>query len=273
MKIYADYSNKLNSDCYTSDRGNHPVLALVCHNTEGKGESNRGQTAAEAQQHSDFEASYLASNAAQVSIHWVVGEEECGAPIYKIVPEEYTAYHCGGEPGFPSKWVNPDDSKVYGGYNLNQVAIGIELVGQHDETVGPNQLASLKDLVQDIVSRYPVLKKPGHIVAHAELEGDRQDGRNWVKQTLEWVVGVDPATHPPVMTPLSYQVTIPQYEATVRQGPGREYQIVTTLKPNPNKQYKVDGEAHGEQINDDDVWSHLPDAGGFVTRTILKVVQ
>lgn len=271
MHIYADYSNKLNSDCYTSDRGGHSVLLLVCHNTEGKGEANTGQSLTEAQQRSDFEAAYLASNPSQVSIHWVVGEEECGAPIYRIVPEAYTAYHCGGEPNFPSKWVNPDDNREYGGYRLNQVAIGVELVGQHTEVLGPNQLASLKALVQDIVSRYPIFKKPGHIVAHKELEGDREDGVNWVKQALEWAVGVDPATPSPVIIPLSYDVMIPQYEANVRKGPGRAYDIVTTLKPDPSQKYHVDGEAHGDNINGDDVWSHLPSAGGFVSRTLLQI--
>lgn len=187
MQPYADYSNRLDPNCFTSDRGGRPVLVLVCHNTEGAGEYNTGQTAAEAQQHSDFEASYLASNAAQVSIHWVVGEEECGAPIYKVVPEQYTAYHCGGEPGFPSQWKDPHTGNTYGGYGLNEVAIGIELVGQHNESVGPNQLASLKNLVLDIVARYPILKEPGRIVAHAWLEGDRQDGRNWVAQAQSWV--------------------------------------------------------------------------------------
>lgn len=273
MQIYADYSNKLNSNCYTADRGGHQVLVLVCHNTEGKGESNFGQTRAEAQQHSDFEAEYLANNPAQVSIHYVVGEEECDAPIYRIVPEAYTAYHCGGEPGFPSKWVNPDDSKEYGGYGLNQVAIGIELVGQHNETVGPKQLASLQALMQDLVSRYPILKKQGHIVAHKELEGDREDGVNWYKQAIEWVAGVNPVAPTPVITPISYQVTVPQFEATVRKGPGRQYDIVTSLKPDPTKQYHVDGESHGELISSDDVWVHLPDVGGFATRTVVQVIH
>lgn len=272
MQFYADYSNKLNSNCYTSDRGGHQVLVLVCHNTEGKGESNTGQSATDAQQRSDFEAQYLSNNPAQVSIHYVVGEEECGAPIYRIVPENYTAYHCGGEPGFPSKWVNPEDNKEYGGYGLNQVAIGIELVGQHNETVGPKQLASLKVLVQDIVSRYSILKKQGHIVAHKELEGDREDGVNWYKQAIEYAAG-EPDAPTPVIAPMSYQVTVPQFAATVRKGPGRQYDVVATLNPDPNKQYHVDGEAHGEQISNDDVWVHLPDAGGFATRTVVQIVH
>ena len=279
MNIYADHSHKLDPNCYTADRGGHPILLLVCHNTEGKQESNTGQTRAEAQQHSDFEADYLTSNPAQVSIHWVVGEEECDAPIYKIVPEEFTAYHCGGEPNFPSKWVNPDDGAAYGGYKLNQVAIGIELVGQHSEVVGPKQLASLQALVQDIVSRNPILRKPGHIVAHKELEGDREDGVNWVKEAVEWTVEAmtgNPAVEAPapVITPLSYQVTVLQYDATVRKGPSRQYEVITTLKADPNKQYHVDGEAHGELISNDDVWSHLNDGSvqGFVSRTVLKIM-
>lgn len=275
MQIYADCSNKLNSKCYTSDRGGHPILLLVCHNTEGKNESNTGQSRAEAQQHSDFEAQYLTSNQEEVSIHWVVGEEECDAPIYKIVPEQHTAYHCGGTPPkFVSKWVNPEDGKSYGGFNLNQVAIGIELVGQHDETVGSKQLAALQALVLDIFSRYPILKRKGHIVAHKELEGDRQDGANWIKQAIEWVSGVDTDVPTPVIELLSYKVTIPQV-ATVRKGPGRDYDVITTLKADSTKQYQVDGEAHGDNINGDDVWSHLNDGStkGFVSRSALTILH
>jgi hypothetical protein len=199
MDFYRDLSGQLNPKCYTSDRGGQSILLLVCHNTEGKNENNTGQDVATAQERSDFEAAFLADNTYEVSIHYVIGEEECNAPTYRVVPEEFTAYHCGGTPPqYPSSWTNPNSGQVYGGYNLNQVAIGIELVGQHYETVGPNQAASLKLLVEDLVSRYPILKEPGHIIAHASLEADRQDGRNWVDLARTWATE---ANQPPVITP------------------------------------------------------------------------
>lgn len=252
------------------------MLLLVCHNTAGPNDNNSPNLPkAQAQTLSDAAAKYLTSNDRTVSVHWVVGAEAAGAPIYKVVPEAGTAYHCGGNPpNYPSSWVNPEDNRTYGGYALNQVAVGIELFGHENDNLGPNQLASLKALVLDIFSRYPILKQKGHIVAHKELEGDRQDGANWVKQAIEWVTGVNTDVPPPIIDPIKYKVTIPQV-ATVRKGPGRDYDVVATLKADPNKQYQVDGELHGDNINGDDVWSHLndPTAQGFVSRTALTILH
>lgn len=275
MQIYADYSNRLDPDCYTKGREGNSVLLLVCHNTAGPSDRNfAGQDKNQAQKLSDQSAVYLTSNTRQVSIHWVVGAEAAGAPIYRVVPEESTAYHCGGSPPqFPSKWTNPDDGKSYGGYNLNLRAIGIELFGQPGDALGPNQAAALQTLIQDIVSRYPILKKPGHIVAHASLEGDRTDGRNWINQAIQWAGSAPAAASGGInLIPISYQAIIPTGSATVRKGPGRSYDVVATLKADPDKQYKVDGEAHGELIGKDDVWSHLAEVNGFVTRTALKII-
>jgi hypothetical protein len=275
MKIYADYSNRLDPDCYTRGRGGQPVLVLVCHNTAGPSDRNfAGQDAAMAQKLSDQAAAYLTSNDRQVSIHWLVGAEACGAPIYRIVPEENTAYHCGGNPpAYPSKWADPDSKQSFGGFGLNQVSIGIELFGQPGDTLGPNQAAALKALVQDIASRNTKLQNANRIVAHASLEGDRTDGKNWVAQAQGWVKEVGGGGGGVNLIAISYKVTIPAGKAVVRTGPGRNYPPVTNLDADPNKQYQVDGEAHGELIGTDDVWSHLPEVNGFVTRTALKIIQ
>jgi N-acetyl-anhydromuramyl-L-alanine amidase AmpD len=160
VPIYDDYSNRLNSNCYTVGRGGNSVLALIAHNTAGPNDKN-GTDAKTAQRLSDASAAYLASNDRQASVHWLVGAEACGAPIYKIVPEASTAYHCGGNPPqYPSSWKDPTSGKVYGGFGLNQVTIGIEVFGQVNETLGPNQRAALFLLVQDIVTRNPILKDP-----------------------------------------------------------------------------------------------------------------
>ncbi len=281
MKIYADYSNRLNPNNFSKGRDGHPVLVLVCHNTAGPNDTNTNDPTM-SQSLSDAAATYLTSNDRQVSIHWVVGAEAAGAPIYRVVPETDIAYHCGGTPPqFPSHWVNPDDNVAYGRYGLNQVAIGIELFGQVKDQVGPNQLNSLKQLVQDIVTRFPLLAKPGHIVAHASLEGDRTDGLNWVEQAKSWVKSgsgyVAGAAF--TVTPINYKVNLTVTKATVRSGPGRTYTILTTLDGTQNKAYQVTGEAHGDAIPDtrqpngtDDVWAFVQEANGFVTRTALKQV-
>jgi hypothetical protein len=190
MQIYKDLSLNLNKDCYTAGPPNRDILMLCCHNTAGPNDFNPpGQSFAQSLALSDTAARYLTSNDRQASVHWLVGGEACNAPIYLIVPEKYTAYQCGGNPPqYPSKWTDPSTRTIYVGYDLNVVSIGIELLGQPGEVVGPKQLASLKMLVRDILGRHPLLAQPERIVAHADLEGDRTDGKNWVAYARGWAM-------------------------------------------------------------------------------------
>ena len=277
INIFEDLRDRLNPDCFTRGRGGQPILVLVCHNTAGPHDFNRpNQTRNTAQALSDTAARYLTSNDRQASVHWLVGGEACGAPIYHIVPQENTAYHCGGEPGRPSSWKDPQSGILYRGFGLNQVSIGIELLGQPKDVIGPNQQASLQQLVQYIVALFPNLKDPQRIISHASCDPSRTDGENWVKQARQWA-GTGGGTVN--VTPIQYKVRILRGIAVVRSGPGRNYAPVNGLKADPNKIYQVDGEAHGDRIPSvkeisgfDDVWSRIPEAGGFVTRTALDIV-
>ena len=182
LPIYADYNNRLNPACYTQGRdGGHPVLLGVRHNTEGPNDDNSIKDPALAQRLSDQAAAYLASNDRQVSIHWLIGAEACGAPIYRIVPTTSIAYHAGGNPGlgYPASWTNPDTGITYRNYGINQISEGWELFGHHTDIVGPNQTRSIKLLMAYELALYPILAQPGHTVSHKKLEGDRQDGPNW----------------------------------------------------------------------------------------------
>ncbi len=201
--IYTDYSSRVAANCFTPGRGGQRVRVLIAHNTGGPADRNyAGQPYQEARRISDNAANYLTSNTRQASVHWVVGAEAAGAPLYRVVPEANTAYHCGGNPPqFPSRWVEPGTGQAFSGFNLNQVSIGIELVGLENETPGPNQLGQLKTLVQEIVGRYPILKETGRIAAHATLEGDRRDGLNWVNQAQSWAREVNNVTPPPPPPP------------------------------------------------------------------------
>jgi len=204
MVIFKDLQNQLDPNCYTSNRGGHNVLALVVHNTSGPNDFNNwGQTEAQAVQLSNNAADYLAGNTRQVSVHWLIGGENSGAQIYKIVPESMTAYHAGGDPEAYSHWTNPDDGREYRSYELNQVSIGIEMFGQPTDVVGPKQLAAARLLVADIVSRYPILKRPGHILSHMELEADRTDGPNWRDFARKVAIGGAVIVPPPATTPTS----------------------------------------------------------------------
>lgn len=277
INIFRDLRNQLNPDCFTRGRGGQPILVLVCHNTAGPRDFNRPtQTRNDSQALSDAAANYLTSNDRQASVHWLVGGEKCNAPIYHIIPQESTAYHCGGEPGNPSNWKDPESGKAFRGFGVNQVSIGIELLGQPNETVGPNQLAALEQLIKYIVGLFPILKNPQRIISHASIDTSRTDGENWVNQAKQWAAAGGGEV---IITPIQYKIRIPRGIAVVRSGPGRNYEPVATLKADPNKLYQVNGEAHGDRIPSarevsgfDDVWSHIPELSGFITRTALDIM-
>lgn len=190
IPLYGDLSGNLNIDCYTPGRASNPILALICHNTAGPHDFNTVD-AKTAQFYSDQAAAYLSNNVRQASAHYLVGAEPCGAPIYRIVPEKDTAYHAGGNPPtYPSRWQEPKTGKIYGGFSLNQVSIGIEVFGQVTDVLGPNQRAALFILVKDIVMRNTVLLDPLRTESHHEVEpGDRSDGVNWRDLARAWIAG------------------------------------------------------------------------------------
>lgn len=191
IPIYADYQNRLNPTCYEVGREGNEVLMLVCHSTAGPHDFNSlGQTPAQGQALSDASAAYLANNPAQASVQWLVGAESCKAPIYYIVREKDTAYHCGGLEGAPSQWTDPTTGKHYSGIDNNRISIGIEVLGQPKDVLGPNQLAALELLVKDIARRYQILQNPNRIIAHADIDINRTDGLNWRDLARKWVTQV-----------------------------------------------------------------------------------
>jgi hypothetical protein len=191
LTIYRDLRSQLLSNSYDVGRNGVGVRMLCCHNTAGPNDHNYpGQSAQNSQALSDAAALYLAGNDRQASVHWLIGGEACGAPIYAIVPEEDTAYHCGGPNGLPSSWTDPTTGLTHSGYGNNLVSIGIEIMGQPNEVLGPNQLRSAQLLVMDIATRHSILQHPSQIVAHADIDTSRTDGRDWRNQAQGWVVQV-----------------------------------------------------------------------------------
>lgn len=190
LPLHADLSGQLDPNCYTVGRGGQSILALVCHNTAGPHDFNNTD-ARTAQILSDNAANYLAGNDRQASVQYLVGAEPCGAPIYRIVLEKDTSYNCGGNPPqFPSNWKDPKSGINYSGMGLNQITIGVELFGQVNEPVGPNQRAALAILVKDIVTRNKILFDPLRTISHKEIEpGDRTDGVNWRDYARSLIVG------------------------------------------------------------------------------------
>ncbi len=186
INFYKDLSNNLSPNGYTQGRNGQSVLVAVVHNTSGPNDFNN-TSPAEAQRLSDASANWLSAGGA-VSIHLLVGAENCGAPIYRIVPLNSTAYQAGGTiPFYPSSWTDPDTGTGYHTYGLNLVSVGIELFGQPGEAVGPNQQRALKEVVLYLANAIPALKDPRRWVTHKSLEGDRQDGPNWINLAKGWL--------------------------------------------------------------------------------------
>lgn len=102
----------------------------------------------------------LCDSAAQVSAHYVV--EEDGA-IWRLVPEQYRAFHAG-----VSCWEAKRD--------LNRVSIGVEIVNPGHEwgyrPFGEAQMRAVEWLCRAILSRHPI---PLHrVVGHSDIAPARK---------------------------------------------------------------------------------------------------
>lgn len=74
--------------------------------------------------------------------------------VYRIVDRSRVAYHCG-----TSMWA--------GRRNLDEVSIGIEVVGYHDRALTPAQYATLRELVLTLQKLYGV--KDANVMPHAQV--------------------------------------------------------------------------------------------------------
>ena len=276
-----DFSDELDARVYTRQaRPTAQVRLLVLHSTDG-GDSEvnaPNQPVSVAKNNTLREARYLSFGSAPkpdgdgrtVSIHWLIGAENAGAEIYKIVPEEFVAYHAGGTDVDPADWTDFDTGKTYSGYDVNTVSIGIEVVGtSYEKTIGPKQQASIRRLVSDIAGRYPILKQSGHIFSHAALRCGNPDGTNWIKYALEAVNLISESIVVPYHVKMSGLVI-------VRSGPGVYYNEVGKVLLDGTTDFTVVAEAHTDHIFDtkrnrfDDVWMEFNDIkglSGYVTRT------
>lgn len=122
-----------------STRGNEPVLtrktAIVLHDTGGKDEQGA--------------CSWLINPDSQVSSHFVIGKS---GNVYRLVPEEYVAWHAG-------------KSILMGEEDVNKFSIGIEIVDDSDADPYPDpQIDALLQLCTDLVVRYhiPLNRVVGH---------------------------------------------------------------------------------------------------------------
>lgn len=138
------------------------IIWLILHDTSGPYDNN-SRTLEQVKQ-DILNTIHWFQGSGGVSIHYLIGPEKMGAPIYRLVPESIVAYHAIG------------DGKRSGGTTVaNQQSIGIEVYGYPTEPPGPAQTAALLWLVADIAARRGI--PPTGVISHASIQTDRTDGK------------------------------------------------------------------------------------------------
>lgn len=102
---------------------------------------------------------WMCNPKSQVSSHYCIGKD---GQIVQLVDTEKKAWHAG-----PSSWVGQND--------LNENSVGIELVNMNDgEDPYPfDQIAALRDLIADLLKKYPAIAYQ-RIVGHHQIAPGRK---------------------------------------------------------------------------------------------------
>lgn len=98
----------------------------------------------------------LCDPAAEVSCHWLIGEE---GRVYALVPEEMRAWHAGA-----GAWGGAGD--------VNSRSIGIELQNDGRSPFPERQMAALEALLRGVMERWGI--GPAGVIAHSDMAPDRK---------------------------------------------------------------------------------------------------
>lgn len=137
-----------------------PITALVLHYT--------GSMTAESA------ISWFRQKVAAVSAHYVVGRD---GRIVQMVREEDVAWHAGHSAMAP-KATPPGEP------NVNDFSVGIEMVGTMDSGFTDRQLASVYELVAQLVARYKI--PPERVVGHLHIAPGRKIDPDGVDHQFPW---------------------------------------------------------------------------------------
>jgi hypothetical protein len=179
MTIQIDDRSGQLADGKSAGRGSYVIDQLILHETSGPHDV-RNAAPDLARTLDDATISWFLTPRSEVSIHYLIGGENLGAPVYRLCPESRAAFHIVGTKGSVD------------GFSIdNHQSIGIERMGQPNDNPGPNQTRALCELALDICRRNPRIT-PDRIFSHAQLQPDRRDGntlldvvRNYVRANLE----------------------------------------------------------------------------------------
>jgi N-acetylmuramoyl-L-alanine amidase len=98
----------------------------------------------------------LCDPGAEVSCHWLIGEE---GRIFALVPEEMRAWHAGA-----GTWRGTGD--------VNSRSIGIELQNDGRSPFPEVQMAALERLLADVIARWGIA--PSGVIAHSDMAPERK---------------------------------------------------------------------------------------------------
>jgi N-acetylmuramoyl-L-alanine amidase len=98
----------------------------------------------------------LCDPAAEVSCHWLIGEE---GRLHALVPEEMRAWHAGA-----GAWGGAGD--------VNSRSIGIELQNDGRSPFPERQMAALEALLRGVMGRWGI--GPAGVIAHSDMAPERK---------------------------------------------------------------------------------------------------
>ena len=155
-----------------------------------------------AMQSCDAAGARLCDPAAEVSAHWLIGED---GTCHALVEEAMRAWHAGA-----GSWQGRGD--------VNSRSIGIELANRGTHPFSEPQMAALEDLLRGILSRWGIA--PEGVIGHSDMApgrkidpGPRFDWRRLARQGLSvWPedVAVDIPADPQVFTALAQSFGYPE---------------------------------------------------------------
>jgi hypothetical protein len=118
------------------------------------------------------------------SIHYLIGPEALGAPVYRICQEDGVVAQVRGNTETPSHWLAPNGIEWNGQTNgldiINYIAIGIMRWGAPGEEPGPSQTASLAALVVRLAHQYNLT--PQRLVSIQEISAGQPGGTSLLER-------------------------------------------------------------------------------------------
>jgi hypothetical protein len=204
---------------------------------------------------------------------------DTGSQLRRYLRDEDTAW-TNGSWSEPINHRNPViQDLLQRGISTNDVSLTIEHEGNPQMSLTEAQLERTVAICAWWCQQWNIPADRNHIVGHYEIGPHKYCPGQFfpfdrLVARVQLLLGSQPQQPENFqLIPLNYQVIIPQFTATVRGGPGRSYPIITSLPADPNRLFQVDGEAHGELIGTDDVWTHIPELNGYITRSALQIVH